>query len=144
LQRCTIFSSITDTDIAYLEEHMPVQSYSVGQSIISAGSAADELFVVIAGTVEVRITPTGTRLPQRLDVLTAGMCFGEMAFLDGSSRSADVVAVEDTQCRVLTREFYNKLDQERPGLKIAILDQLIRLLSTRLRQANVEISALRN
>jgi CRP-like cAMP-binding protein len=52
--------------------------------------------------------------------------------------------VEDVQCRVLTREFYNQLDQERPALKIAILDQLIRLLSIRLRQANIEISALRS
>lgn len=144
LRRCTIFSAMSEADIAYLEEHMPVMDYSVGQSIIQAGSSADELFVVIEGTVEVRITPTGSRLPQRLDMLTAGMSFGEMAFLDGSAHSADVVAVEDVQCRVLTREFYNQLDQERPALKIAILDQLIRLLSIRLRQANIEISALRS
>lgn len=144
LRRCTIFSAMSEADIAYLEEHMPVMDYSVGQSIIQAGSSADELFVVIEGTVEVRITPTGSRLPQRLDMLTAGMSFGEMAFLDGSARSADVVAVDDVQCRMLTREFYNQLDQERPALKIAILDQLIRLLSIRLRQANIEISALRS
>ena len=91
-----------------------------------------------------RVTPAGSKLPQRLDVMTAGMTFGEMAFLDGSVRSADVVAVDEVQCRVLSRELYQQLDRDRPALKIAIVDQLLRLLSSRLRQANVEISALRN
>lgn len=144
LGRCVIFSNLTEPEIAYLEENMPVSQYRAGQSIIHAGTSANELFVVIEGTVEVRYTPTGSNQPQRLDVMTAGMTFGEMAFLDGAVRSADVVAVDDVRCRVISRELYQKLDGERPALKISILDQLLRLLSSRLRQANVEISALRN
>jgi glutaminase len=144
LKRCAVFGSVTEEDLAFLEAQLPARTYAQWETIIHAGSMADELFVLTSGTVEVRVTPAGSKLPQRLDVMTAGMTFGEMAFLDGSVRSADVVAVDEVQCRVLSRELYQQLDRDRPALKIAIVDQLLRLLSSRLRQANVEISALRN
>lgn len=144
LQRCALFIDCDEEDLQVLFEQMPTREYDAGQTIIARGSQADELFVVVAGTVEVSLPVEGNRKRQRLDVLSAGMSFGEMAFIDDVARSADVVAVEPVICRVMDRALFAALDEWRPGVKIKILTQLTRLLSSRLRQANSEISALRS
>jgi glutaminase len=144
LRRCTLFVDCDDNDLAVLQEKMPSRDYSAGQTIIARGSRADELFIIIAGSVEVCLIKEGSPVPQRIDVLSAGMSFGEMAFIDDVARSADVMALESVTCHVMDRDLFNELDQRRPGVKIKILTQLTRLLSSRLRQANSEISALRS
>jgi glutaminase len=144
LQRCPLLQSCDDDDLAALYVQMPSHTYNAGEVIVTSGSAADELFILVAGTVEVCLPEEGTRLRQRLDVLTAGMSFGEMAFIDGAKRSADVVTLEASECRVLSRALFESLDIQRPGLKIKILTQIARQLSSRLRQANTEIAALRS
>ena len=144
LRRCALFVDCDDADLAVLQQKMPTRDYSAGQTIIARGSRADELFIIVAGSVEVSLVKEGSPVPQRLDVLSAGMSFGEMAFIDGVARSADVVAQESVRCHVMDRDLFNELDEMRPGVKIKILTQLTRLLSSRLRQANSEISALRS
>jgi glutaminase len=72
------------------------------------------------------------------------MSFGELAFLDGSPRSADVVAVAPVKCRVINRALFNELGENHPHLKAKILNQIALQLCDRLRQANIEVSALRN
>lgn len=142
LDRCFLFSGCDWNDLRLLTERMPVRSFGQGEIIMKTGSVAEELFVLVAGKVEVSLAQEGKRR-QRLDVLSAGMCFGEMAFLDGSPRSADVIALERVECRVLDRQLFEALDRRRPGLKIKVLTQLALQLCSRLRQANVQIGALR-
>lgn len=144
LSRCALFEDCNDADLAALQEQMSIRDYSEGQTIIARGSRADELFVIVAGSVEVSLPVDGSRKAQRLDVLSAGMSFGEMAFIDDVARSADVIAREPVRCHVMDRDLFDALDQKRPGVKIKILTQLTRLLSSRLRLANSEISALRS
>jgi len=144
LVRCLLFDGCDAGDLAALDDVMPVYAYAAGDVIIASGSRADELFVLIAGSVEVSVVGADGRERQRLDQLTASMSFGEMAFIDDVPRSADVIALEPVQCRVLDRVLFDRLDQERPGMKIKILTQVTRMLSSRLRQANTEISARRS
>jgi glutaminase len=65
-----------------------------------------------------------------------------MAFLDNSPRSADVMALDKVTCLVVTRPWFTSLADTLPHLKIKLLMSLIREVSSRLRQANVEITAL--
>jgi glutaminase len=77
-------------------------------------------------------------------MFSAGMSFGELAFLDQSPRSADVVAVTPSHCRVITRSLFEILSRDYPSLTAKILTEISLVLCDRLRQANLEISALRN
>lgn len=142
LGHCPLFCNCDETDLQLLNERMGTLSFAAGETVIRSGSDADELFIIVSGRVEVRL-PIDRERSQRLDVLSACMSFGEMAFLDSSPRSADVIAMEATVCRVMERELYKSLDGQRPGLKIKILNEIAIQLSGRLRQANIEISALR-
>ncbi len=143
LGQCTLFTNCGEDTLNLLDERMEVRTYASGETIIQSGTRADELFVLIAGSVEVRLQ-LDARRHQRLDVLSAGMSFGEMAFLDSSPRSADVVSIEPVECRVMDRALFDDLDARLPGLKIKILNEIALQLCARLRQANIEISALRS
>jgi glutaminase len=125
LPGCTLFGKCDDSELALLGDRMEAKSYAPGEKIILTGTAADELFVLISGSVEVRLQI-------------------ELAFLDGSVRSADVVAMEAVECRVMTRPLFEELGYRYPALKARILNEIALQLCDRLRQANIEISALRS
>ena len=142
LSKCSLFSTCDEAELQLLEKRMDYRSFAAGETVIHTGGTADELFVLADGTVEVRLL-LGNNRYQRLDVFSSGMSFGELAFLDGSPRSADVVTTAPVTCRVIQRALFDELGREYPALKAKILGQFALLLCERLRQANIEISALR-
>jgi glutaminase len=142
LASCSLFSQCDEAELQLLDERMETKEFASGETIIQTGTLADELFILTSGSVEVRLHLEGKR-HQRLDVFAAGMSFGELAFLDGSPRSADIIAIGPVTCRVINRQLFDSLGERHPGLKSKILNEIALLLSSRLRQANIEISALR-
>ncbi len=143
LSECFVLSKCDEAELRFLDDEMESKSFSPDDVIIQTGTKADELFILVSGSVEVRLRLEGNR-HQRLDVFSAGMSFGELAFLDGSPRSADIVATAAVQCRVIKRPFFDAMDAQFPELKAKILNEIALQLCDRLRQANIEISALRS
>jgi glutaminase len=143
LAECALFTKCNEDELKFLDERMEHKKFAADEFIIHLGTKADELFVLIAGTVEVRLRLDSDR-HQRLDVFSGGMSFGELAFLDGSPRSADVVAMSEVHCRIISRPFFEELDSKFPALKAKILNEAAIQLCDRLRLANIEISALRS
>jgi glutaminase len=115
------------------------RSFVRGSEIISAGSEAREIFFLARGTVSVYL-PGEER--QRLASFSPGMCFGEMAFIDGAPRSAQIVADTDVDCHTLSLEDFTALSQTRPALKIKLLEELCLDLTRKLRKANRELNVL--
>ena len=106
-----------------------------------AGDHTNELFVITRGTAMVSV-PTQHGVT-RLAAFTPGMSFGELAFLDRTPRSANVTAVEEVECRVLTRAVFERLSVQSPVVTIKLLENLARGLTSLLRQADRELAALR-
>lgn len=141
MEQCALFAGLDPEQLALLSGRLARRSYRAGHAIISIGQASNELFVITRGAAMVSIpTQDGAA---RLDVFTSGMTFGELAFLDRSPRSANVTALDDVECRVLTRDDFNRLDLEAPAIKIKLLGNLALGLSGMLRQANRELAALK-
>jgi CRP-like cAMP-binding protein len=63
-----------------------------------------------------------------------GDTFGEMSFLDGHTRSASLRCAEDAELLVLTQQGYGSLVRDEPTLAVALLEQLCRALSARVRR----------
>ena len=115
------------------------QSYRKGETIISLGTEAREIFLLAKGDVSVFIPQgRGTRL--RLATFSAGMIFGEMAVVDLAPRSANIVADTLVECDVLSLEDLEALGNRNPALKIKLLKNLNLILCNRLRKANRELS----
>jgi CRP-like cAMP-binding protein/ABC-type transporter Mla MlaB component len=141
LANCALFAGLAEDELALLDRLLARRSYHAGQTIIAAGQASDELFVLADGAAMVSI-PTQNDIA-RLDAFTSGMTFGEIAFLDRSPRSADVTALGAVECLVLTRKAFRQLGIDAPATKIRLLENLALGLSGMLRQANRELAALR-
>jgi CRP-like cAMP-binding protein len=70
------------------------------------------MFVVLRGTVQVVLEPSG----QQVATITTGGFFGEMSMLTGDSRTATVRAVTDVQVLEIAASDLRPLVQATPGL----------------------------
>jgi len=138
-----LLHGLVDADLAWLDSQMPARVAAAGEQVIRADDPSDCLYLLLEGSIEVYLpSPSGGK-SKRLDVFEAGRTFGEMGFIDGSERSADVIALEKSTYRELSRELYERLGKERPDIKIHLLEQLSRQLAANVRKANVEMAAFR-
>jgi glutaminase len=93
-----------------------------------------------AGRVSICLTNSLRR--QRLSTISPGLAFGELALLDGGTRSADVIADEPTRCYVLPIAELQALGKNHPAIENKLIFNIARELSSRLRQADEEIRSL--
>jgi CRP-like cAMP-binding protein len=99
--------------------------FAAGAPIVHAGDAGTAFYVLIDGAARV------VTAKRRVRRLRAGDSFGEMALLDDSPRSADVVAETDVLAMTISRSSFAKLLRSEPGLT----HELLRTLAARLRAA---------
>jgi CRP-like cAMP-binding protein len=67
-----------------------------------------------------------------LSTLGAGQLFGEAGFLMSTPRSADVVAIADTQLVVLDVDSFARLSDDHPEVALNVMRNLCRTLCLRL------------
>jgi CRP/FNR family transcriptional regulator, cyclic AMP receptor protein len=102
-----------------------MRRYGPGTTIVRAGDAGSAFFVLLDGTARV-VTSKG-----RARRLGSGDFFGEMALLDDSPRSADVVADGEVLTMTISRSAFGKFLRSEPALAL----ELLRTLAARLRAA---------
>jgi CRP-like cAMP-binding protein len=124
LARVELFSELPRKTLSNLGKSSLTRTYTKGETIIKEGERAVAFYVVSAGRVEV------LKDGRRLATFGPGDYFGEMALLDNSPRSADVVALDDTECLVLTTwDFLAELHTN-PRVAISLLPVLARRIRT--------------
>ena len=102
-----------------------------GDHLIKEGNVAHNLFVVLAGLLEVKVDG------QVVAVCTSGDVVGEMAFLLESPRSADVYAAQDdTRVLSLSESALRELMAEDPVAAGKLLLNLSKLLCYKLIRGN--------
>lgn len=131
--------------LARLESLLKPMPVAAGQRVIRRGDDGDTLYFVDSGrfttSVSVGLGSTEAR-HIRVATVTEGMCFGEIAFLSGQPRTADVVAEEDSQCRVLHRRDFERLRSESPETAIQLLIAISGELSWRLSRTTRQLIVL--
>lgn len=107
---------------ALFADARPVQ-YPTGQTIFSAGEPGSTVILIESGRVEVSITSiTGRK--SVLAHMGPGEVLGEIAALDGGTRSADSVAANKVVGLVLSRENVLAFVSERPEIARAVIVEL--------------------
>lgn len=131
-----LFAQFTRKDLTRIGRAVVERVYKKGDTIVKEGEQAVAFFVVSKGKVEVT-KGTGAK-KQKLSVLGAGSVFGEMALLDGGPRTATVVALEESECLVLSRwDFVAEL-RTNPHMAVAMLP----IISKRLRKADERLESM--
>ena len=130
LGQAPIFASLTDRQLRSLAKSVKVVAFPANARIVKQGEPGIAFYLLLRGDAEVR---QGTRALGRLG---PGQFFGEMTLLDEQPRSADVVAVQATECAVLSRwEFWGFAKGEPE-----VLQALGREMARRLRAADRALS----
>jgi CRP/FNR family transcriptional regulator, cyclic AMP receptor protein len=125
LAEVPLFRNLSRRHLKRVASLARMRRFGAGTSIVRAGDASSAFFVLIDGTARV-VTPKG-----RARRLGSGDFFGEMALLDDSPRSADVVAEGEVLTLTISRSAFGKLLKSEP----AIAHELLRTLASRLRSA---------
>ena len=143
LSEINLFKGLDPDECRLVESIVQPLVFEKGDIIIREGADANLFFVLARGTVSVQIRVPGQgERRKRVASIGPGLSFGEMALLDGGKRSADIVADERVICYGLRVEQLQELTAEHPNIMIAILSNLTREFSERLRHANEEIGVL--
>ncbi len=141
LKSIDLFAGLSAGDLHALEALAKPFVFEGGQHLVREGEAGRLLFVIAQGAASVQLTLPGARTV-RVATIGAGGCVGEMALLDGSPRSADVIADGRVIAYGFSIEEMMALSDTHPSLLLTIFANLSRDFAERLRAANNEIRSL--
>jgi CRP/FNR family cyclic AMP-dependent transcriptional regulator len=108
----------------------PVRDYKAGEVIFSQGDAAEEMFVILSGKIDIRLG--GNRLLATLDAYDI---FGEMALIDSAPRSATAIAATDARLVPVGEKQFLFLVSQTPHFALNVM----RVLARRLRAGDSAI-----
>src|SRR5882762_3121891 len=137
LGQVPIFQELPAETIADLAKRVWHKQAEAGSVIVSQEDPGDALFVIAKGKVKIVLYgETGREII--LSIMKAGDFFGEMSLLDRQPRSANVVALEDSELLCLDREAFQTHLAAHPSTALGILAEM----SRRLRHADEVIGNL--
>src|ERR1700748_1817894 len=123
-----LFADLGQDELHRLSNLCHTQHLNSGEVLFQKGDPGNALFGVRRGQIRIETgAPDGSRLT--LNFMGSGDLFGEVAVLDGQSRTADAMAGEPTELFVLRRADFLAFLEREP--KVAI--KLIQLLCQRIR-----------
>jgi small-conductance mechanosensitive channel len=95
LSAVDIFAPLSVEETRMLAQAAVRHVFAPGESVIRAGDPGSSMFVVHNGRVRVQVNENGR--PRTVATLNEGDFFGEMALFTGEPRTANVVALEETE-----------------------------------------------
>lgn len=132
-----LFHGLSSEDLAYLNGLLRSSAIPAGTNFITVEQPGEVVYVILEGTVKIYVSREDGR-EVILAFLGRGDTVGEMSLIDSSGRSANVVTTEKSRLLWMDRiTFQTCLRAMTP-----LANNLVRLLSNRLRFANEQIQAL--
>jgi CRP-like cAMP-binding protein len=120
-----LFEGLSKRHLRRIAKLARIRRFAGGAAMVRVGDAGRSFYVLLDGNAKV------TRPGRRSVRLGPGAFFGEMALIDDSPRSADVVAEGEVLALTIDRTGFTKLLRSEPALSQALL----RTLAARLRAA---------
>jgi len=137
LRQIPLFEQISQNEesVARLEEITRVIRVPAGRIIIEEGDVGSEMYIARTGSVEIR---KKTRAGDDYTVVKLNahqnVFFGELALVDDDRRSATVIATEDSELIVITKEDFLRLGDSHPDIGLPITRVIAKILAGRLRK----------
>jgi len=137
LSMIPIFSELTDVELEKISKVAVKQLYRKDNMVLIEEEIGSTMFIILNGRVKIsRISDEGREVI--LSILSEGDFFGEMSILDGQTRSANVVTLEDAEILVIRREDFLQMLHDYPQIAVNLLKEL----ALRLRKSDAQIKSL--
>jgi len=137
LKLIPLFSELGEDDLRDISKYTMRQVYKKDNMVLIEEEVGSTMFVILSGRVKIsRISDEGREVI--LSILVDGDFFGEMSILDGQTRSANAVTLEDTEMLIIRRENFLQMLYNYPQIAINLLKEL----AHRLRRSDAQIKSL--
>lgn len=123
LKGSTFLGLLSDSALATLIRSGRAKLYAPGAVICRRGDVGDSVFVVLSGSIKIRNTTQDGR-EVGLNFLGVGDVAGEIAVLDGGGRTADMIALEETEVFVIQRRDILPMLTNHPQAMLGIVEVL--------------------
>jgi len=129
LRKIPLFAALADEEMERIKVSLRVRRFARHDAVIQKGSAGDSLLILLSGKLQVvDVTEDGRIVGLRM--LAEGDFFGEIAVIQGSLRSASVVALSDVMVAFLPSEITMQLFTRSPS----IAEHVLRRLAAKIQQ----------
>ena len=137
LRSVNIFSDLSESELVGIQDICTTRKYPKNSMIILEEEMGDVVFIVMLGTVKItRVNDEGKEVI--LAMLGSGEVFGEMAILDGESRSANALSQENCEVVTINREDFLNLLKTNNKVSLNLMTEF----AIRLRKSDQQIEAL--
>lgn len=137
LQSVGLFSALDPKYLKVLAPSCHEKRFKQGELVVEQDKQGVGLVVIVTGRVKVvKRTAAGDEI--EVGTHGPGEFIGEMAVLDGAPRSASVVALEDTECLILSSWAFTAALKNHPEIALAVLPVVVK----RFRETNDKLLQL--
>ena len=132
-----LLEGLSEQQMTEIRARLHRKAFPAGSHVITADQSAEAIYIVLSGSVKISL-PNVDGSQVTFAILGPGQIVGEMSVLDDAYRSANVVTLEKTTLFWMDRGYFQSCLKTMPQLT----HNLMRELTSRLRQANRQIEAL--
>ena len=129
LARVPIFSGLTESELAFLDQRAVSRQFSAGETVFTEGEPCAGLYVVESGHIRIFKSSAGGR-EQVLSVDGPGSSVAELPVFDGGNYPASVTAVGDATLLFVSKQDFQSLCLAHPQVALKVL----RVVGARLRR----------
>ena len=129
-----LFATLDAADMDRLADYSHVDHFAKGTVLFSAGDPGSGLLAVVNGAVKIAVqSPEGKEIVH--NVIHPGEVFGEIALLDGRMRTANAIAMVESDILVLDRRDFIPFLKLNPEIGLTLLS----VLCDRLRRTSDDV-----
>ena len=137
LANLDLFRGLSNSELTRVNDQLGRTKFPAGAMILTASQPGEVTYIILEGTLKVSVLERNGR-ELILALLGPGEIVGELSMADRAGRSADVTALEPATLVWMDRHGFDQLRREIPTLT----ENLLRLMSRRLRLANGQLQAV--
>lgn len=142
LAKIPLFSSFSSDreSLIKLNNICKIKDYEADSVVIAEGDNGDDMFIVYAGSVEIR---KRTRSGDEYTVVQLSaehnVFFGELAIVSEGERSATVITKSPSTFLVITKKGFENFCEEHPTIGLHITKEILKTVAGRLRKTNEDM-----
>ena len=137
LRHLSMFGGLGDGELRKIARLFVQKLYRPGEFVFAKGDSSGEAYIVLRGKINIQLERDAPPVAQ----LTDGKIFGELAFLDGSPRSAFAAAAQPSILLVVQRSAFSDLVRREPNLGMVVMRNIAMDLAAKLRHADSTLAA---
>lgn len=122
LKKTPIFAETSEKSLESMIKSAIIKVVPPGAMIVKGGQSGVGFYLILDGKAEV------VKQGEKLAELETGNFFGELSVIDGKPRTADVVAITETKCWVLSQWAMKSIIVNHPEIALSMLEELARRL----------------